>query len=146
MTYPDNCIRGISNKGFLIEFAGIMHPTASIFQFKKEDEKGGWIEQSINWEDDESVIQFTLAQTKDNRKLQFEAAAIIPRSEIDRLNRRYNNNDVLKDVLRYERQALEHNRYHGNILLKANIPKRIKQLIVAGLLRAIDPSKIIIQN
>ena len=47
------------------------------------------IEQSINWEDDDSVIEFTLNQrrTSDN-DLQFKAGVVIlSRSKIDELNK-----------------------------------------------------------
>ena len=57
MDYPDNCIRGLS-KGCEITVEGFAPEHA--FYFDNVQRKDGWDEQSINWEDDESVIRFTL--------------------------------------------------------------------------------------
>ena len=128
MNFPENCIRGIPDKSFLINNR---MASPNLFPFQEEYARvDGWIEQSINWEDDDNVIEFTLNQRKDDGKLRFSAGvAIIPRIEIDLLNSR----PVIDGKLSYERYCLEDNPYHGNILLQANIPKPLKRLIIAGL-------------
>lgn len=139
MSFPDNCIRGIPNNSFVLEDGS---PGSHLFHFKSEDAReDGWTEQSINWEDDDSVIKFTLNQTKEDGERQFKAGvAIIPRDEIDRLNKR----PTVNGILSYERRPLEHNQYHGNILLRTNVPKPTMKKIAAGLALAV--SEVILQS
>ena len=119
MSFPDNCIKGILNNSFLVEDDGSI--AAHLFHFKPEHARDdGWVEQSINWEDDESVIEFTLTQRKDDGELQFKTGiAIIPREEIDRLNRR----PTVSGILSYERQTLEDNPYHRKYLTSLGRPQ-----------------------
>ena len=131
MNYPKNSIKGIPNNDFLIEGRTV---APHLFHFEQTRDDGG-LEQSINWEDDESVIGFTLNQRKENGDLQFRAGvAILPCSEIDRLNKR----PAIRGLLSYERNPLDDNPYHGNLLLQANVPKPIMRLIASGLALAIS--------
>ncbi len=139
MELPSNCIKGVSIQDQLID-SDVAAPLLFYFDMnsKRED---GFCEQSINWEDDNEVIDFTLQQKKFDSKLQFKiGAAILPRIEIDNLNKR----DAIKNLLSYERQPLAENPYHGNILLKADVEKRKMKLIAAGMALAV--SKIIEQK
>jgi len=133
MNYPENAIRGIPNNSFLIEDGSV---GSHLFYFKSEHARDdGWIEQSINWADNESVLEFTLRQTKEDGEIQFKAGvAIIPRQEIDRLN----NRPTINGLLSYERRPLDLNPYHGNLLLKANLPKPTMVKIAAGLALAVS--------
>lgn len=139
MSYPENAIKGIPDNSFLIADGSV---GSHLFYFKSEHARDdGWIEQSINWEDDESVLGFTLSQTKEKGEIQFKAgAAILPRQEIDRLN----NRPTIKGLLSYERQPLDNNSYHGNILLKVHVPKPTMKKIAAGLALAV--SKVVVQE
>ena len=139
MDYPGNCIRGIPDKSFLVEDGSV---GSHLFHFKQEHARADrWIEQSINWEDDESAIDFTLSQKREDGELQFKAGVvIISRDEIDRLNNRL----TIGGLLSYERQPLNDNPYHGNILLQARVPKPTMKKIAAGLALAV--SKIVIQR
>ncbi len=134
MSFPDNCIRGIPNTDFMND-DGL--PGSHLFHFKNEHRRDdGWIEQSINWDDDENAISFSLNQRKEDGSLQFKAGVvIIPREEIDRLSRRPT---VIEEALSYERRALEHNPYHGNILLSEKVPKHMMKKLAAGLALAIS--------
>jgi hypothetical protein len=138
MIYPENCIRGIPNSDFLINDGAI---GSHLFYFKTEHKRDdGLIEQSINWEDDDTVIEFTLNQKKENGERQFKAGvAIIPREEIDRLSKR----PTIRDLVTYERQPLQNNPYHGNILLQANVPKPTMKNIAAYL--ALSVSRVVLQ-
>lgn len=132
MAFPDNCIRGIPNDQFISEEGTL---GSDLFYFQDVDRGDGWREQSINWEDDEKAIGLTLAQTRDDGQLQFRAgAAILPRTEIDRINRQ----PTVSDLLDYERDPINGNLYHGNILLKAGTSKRTMKLIAAGLALAVS--------
>ena len=137
MNFPDNGIKGIPNKEFVIDETTV---GSHLFHFKQTQDDG-FIEQSINWEDNEIVIDFTLNQKRENGNLQFNAGvAVLPRSEIDRLNRR----PAIRGLLSYERSPLNDNPYHGNLLLQANVPKAKMRQITAGLALAV--SKIIPQT
>ena len=99
MNYPKNSIKGIPNNDFLIEGRTV---ASHLFHFEQSRDNGG-VEQSINWKDDESAIDFTLNQKKANGDLQFRAGvAILPRSEIDRLSRL----PAIRGLLSYERSPL----------------------------------------
>ncbi|NQS97962.1 MAG: hypothetical protein HQ591_05870 [candidate division Zixibacteria bacterium] len=132
--YPDNCLKGIPNRDFLFGDGTI---ATHLFYFESEDAReDGWKEQSINWEDDESAIDFTLNQKKDG-DLQFKAGiAILPRKAIDRINR----SPMVNGVLSYERKRTEnnHNPYHGNILLKNDVIKSKMKQIAASLALGVD--------
>jgi hypothetical protein len=126
--YPDTCIKGIPNHSFVGPNG---FPSTHLFYFDpphaRED---GWIEESINWEDDEQAIDFTLNQKKDDGTLQFKAGvALIPRGEIDRLN----SQPSIANSLGYERAPLDGNPYHGNLLLQEAVPKAIMKKIAAGI-------------
>ena len=137
MDYPENIIKGIPNNSFLIEGRTV---ASHLFHFNQLRDDGG-VEQSINWEDDESVVDLTLNQRKGDGELQFkEGVAILPRSEIDRLS----SLPTIRGLLSYERSSLDDNPYHGNLLLQANVPDRTMKQIAASLALAI--SGIITQN
>ena len=143
MNYPKNSIKGIPNNSYF--HAGTVG--AHLFYFKQiiDDvaivRDDGAAEESINWEDDECAIDFTLNQRKKNGDLQFgEGVAIIPRSELDRLSRL----PAIRGLLSYERSPLDDNPYHGNLLLPVNVPKPIMKLIAGG--TALGISGIITQN
>jgi hypothetical protein len=133
MSFPDDCIKGIPSDEYLtVEGAVASH----LFYFKAGvDRDDGWAEQSINWEDDDTVIEFTLSQTKADGDFQFKAgAAVISRGEIDRLNDR----PTIRGLLSYERQPIQDNPYHGNLLLRANTSKLTGRIVAAGLALAVS--------
>jgi hypothetical protein len=132
VTYPINCIKGIPNADFLIEDGSI---GSHLFYFKKEHIRDdGRKEQSINWEDDSNAIEFTINQKKDDDSIQFKAGvAIVPRDEIDRLG----NMPTVKGLLSYERQPLDINPYHGNLLLAEGVPNHTMKKLAAGLALAV---------
>ena len=98
----------------------------------------GWKELSVNWDDDENSKNVLLDQKKENGEIQFKAGyAIIPRSELDHLI----SQPTVNGLLSYERSPLENNSYHGNVLLKGNLPKPTIKKIQAGL--ALFVSKVV---
>ena len=134
MNYPKNSIKGIPNDSYLIEGRRV---ASHLFHFDqtRDARVDGVVEQSINWADNESVIDFTLNQKKDNGDLQFRAGvAILPRSEIDRLSRL----PAIRGLLSYERSPLDGNPYHGNLLLQPNVPKLIMKQIAGNIATAIS--------
>jgi hypothetical protein len=136
MDYPGRCIKGIPNDTFLVEDGTV---GSQLFHFKEEHKRDdGFIEESINWEDDRFAIRYTLTQRmerKGKRELQFKAGvAIINREEIDRLKKQL----PVRGRLLYERQRLENNPYHGNILLDGDVPTSVMKMIAAGLALAVS--------
>jgi hypothetical protein len=126
--YPENCIRGIPNKEFVVSERLV---ATHLFFFKREDLRNdGWVEQSINWQDDNGAIEFTLNQTKEDGQLQFNAGvAILPRAEIDRLR----SLAACRDQIAYERQPITGNRYHGNFLLHGSMGQAVMKQVAAAL-------------
>ncbi len=133
MNYPENCIKGIPNNSFLIEDGSV---ASHLFYFKKEHSReDGWIEQSINWDDNTFTIGLTFAQRKENGDLQFKVgAAKIPLEEIDRLSRQ----PTVNGLLSYERQPLKNNPFHGNLLISIEAPAPTMKKIAAGLALAVS--------
>lgn len=130
MDYPDNCLRGIPNDGFLTDDKkGVQ---SSLFAYNLSDPRAdGWIEISINWEDNDQAIPFTLAQNKENGEPKFPSGvAVLPRDRIDAMLMF----PRVKTLLLYERQEkVNENPYHGNILYKEDISKQDKRT-VSGML------------
>jgi hypothetical protein len=133
MSYPDNCIKGITNKTFLLEDGTLRQ---DLFYFHMNDlREDGWIEQSINWEDDKDAVEFTLSQKRSDGEIHFKAGlAIIPIQEVDRLNRR----PTIKGKISYERNPKDDNPYHGNLLLRADTITATRNAIGAGLMLAVQ--------
>jgi hypothetical protein len=133
MSFPNNLIRGIPNADFLVDDGKTVG--THLFYFNKDARDDGWIEQSVNWEDDDYAVEFTLGQLKADGEIQFKAgAARIPREEIDRLRSR----PVISGGLSYERQYLVGNPYHGNLLLRHNISKPTMKMIAASIALAVE--------
>jgi hypothetical protein len=87
----------------------------------------GWLEESINWNDDARAVQFTLEQ-KDDGEWRYEiGVAILQRDEIDLMIRKRG----IADRFKYERRPIQEppNRYHGNLLMKNDIPRQVKESI-----------------
>ena len=113
MSYPDNFLRGVSNKDWLTpDGVGI---SAAVFHFDPSKISNGWVEQSICWEDDESVVDLMLRQKKEGGAIQFKAGVVrVPRSCVHYINKL----PKARELLSYERKELDDNPYHGNLLLK----------------------------
>jgi len=136
MSFPINSLKGILNNSYIVEGGTV---SSHLFFFDdKYIRDDRWIEQSINWQDDENAMTLTLDQKKDDGTYQFKAGvAILPRKEIDRLINKPNVNGKLS----YERQAIKNNPYHGNLLILNEIPKRIMKMWAAVL--AVGVSQIV---
>lgn len=133
MSFPDNCIRGIPNDSYLVQDGSV---GAHLFHFDIGSARtDGWVDQSINWQDDPEAIEFTMDQRKETGERQFQAGVVVvPRAEIDRLSRQ----PTVGGILSYERQPLENNRYHGNLLLQEGVPKPTMKKIAACLAVAVS--------
>ena len=139
MPFPNNFIKGIPNKTYLTS-DGSVGAHLFHFDFEKFNRADGWCEQSINWEDDEHAIEFTLSQMKDNHIHFQEGVVTVALFEVDRINLLQNVNGSLS----YERRQLSDNKYHGNLLLSSDINKAKMKMIAACI--ALAASKVIAQK
>lgn len=137
MNFPENCLRGIQQKDKILEDGFV---ATDVFYFDDNHVKeNGDFEQSINWEDDEGAIPFTLAQKRSDNSLQFRGGvAILSRADSDRISKLPAGNG-----LSYERQKLDDNPYHGNLVLTGSMSK-VRRRAIAGTL-AVHVVKIIPQ-
>jgi hypothetical protein len=136
MPYPDCCLKGIDLKDAISDDGEI---GSHILYFKVAERPLSWEKQSINWQDDDSAIGFTLGQTNQDGTLQFKyGVLVLSRYEIDRIN----NRPQISGILSYEREPLQYNDYHGNLLLAAGVSKK-KMKQVAATLVAYATEKIV---
>jgi hypothetical protein len=126
MSYPDNFLRGVSDKNLLTpDGAGV---SAAVFHFALSKINNEWLEQSICWEDDVSVVGLMLGQKKEGGAIQFKAGVVrVPRSCVHYINKL----PQIKEVLSYERKELDENPYHGNLLLKKDAHKMTMHKVAA---------------
>jgi len=116
----NNVLRGLSADDWVSDgFA-----TAAAFQFKYEPSalKDGCSANSICWEDNTEVVNLMLLQERDGH-YQFKAGiGRIPREDLERLMKLL----TFRGILSYERDPVEGNPYHGNILVstKSSIAQR----------------------
>ena len=126
MSYPENCLRGISSPNFIIQ--GMVGSGAFLFDDKNRQD--GWAECSVNWQDNDGVVDFTLSQTNPDGSSKFKGGALsIPLSELDRLK----TLPSISGVLSYEREQIDGNIYHGNILLISGTGSPVKNAVLANL-------------
>ncbi len=136
MSFAENFIKGIPHKEHLTKEGGV---ATHLFEFKTSATRTDQLlEQSINWEDQEGVAAFTLQQTKSDGTILFREGLVkIPLEEIKQINKRPSVNNVIS----YERQPLDNNPYHGNLLIPESISKPTRNQISAAI--AIVASKLI---
>jgi len=120
--FPETCIRGIDKLKHVYQDTDTV--SSQLFvpdnrTSEKRADKGQ--ETSINWEDDDSVLEFTLDSRDENdqNKLLFPHGAVkLPRQIIDNVINEANTINAIA----YERDRLPHNDYHGNIVFQVGLP------------------------
>ena len=131
--YPNRFIRGIANRDCLRDQSGTLSVSniggaAFTFSPQPNHTDGKW-ELSVNWEDDNDAISFTLSQKKEGR-IQFRVGVVIlPRTAIDEINK----SPSTPNWLSYERLSVNDNKYHGNLLVNSDLHRQNKRLL-SGLL------------
>jgi hypothetical protein len=134
MDYPEKMLRGISDPSGINEDG---RPSAAAFHFvTRNDRPDGFEEASINWMDDKKSIDILLSQCKEGSSVpQFKSGvAILPKSWVDTMM----NNPAGKGIIDYERNKLPNNKYHGNLLRLASLPKSQKTMISATLAMGVE--------
>jgi hypothetical protein len=125
MSYPENCLRGLSSKDMLQEDGTI---AGHAFYFTKVDNRtDGCQELSINWQDDDKTIEFTINQTSPRGGLQFKyGVAVLPLAALNKICKQLT---LIAGLVSYERKPTEENPYHGNILLRESVsPHTMKSI------------------
>jgi len=120
--YPATFLRGIPHDGNQY-FDNRGNATGYIFRpHSNQQPANGFYEQSINWEDNDTVVRFTLSERKSDNTLRYKGgAARVLREEIDRIGQEvpfigvvaYNRDPIEANSAK----GIEENPYHGNLLL-----------------------------
>ncbi len=129
--FPAFCLRGLRTKDYVVQDAlGItLGISGMAFEPDVNTEAlraDGKIETSINWEDDDYALDFTL---RDSRNATFGVARL-QKSKIDEANFLPNPPTIPPGQrVFYERAPEDKNDYHGNIIYFAKIHKTFRRLI-----------------
>jgi hypothetical protein len=131
---PPCCLRGIRKRGWLYEApsGSFVHQEAFMpgETCSVEGNGTGWLETSINWEDDDRAVEFTRAQKSEKGQLLNPHGVVrLPVTAIDHCMA---NTPIAKTFAR-ERRVLTGNRYHGNLLFEPSLPKQMIRML-AGML------------
>jgi hypothetical protein len=121
-------------------------PNPGVFYFQENHVRvDGLIGESVSWEDDGNAVEFTLAMRhvsgRNAGELQFKGGvAVLPRSDLDHLA----GTSMVCNALSYNREALDENPYHGNLLLRPGLPaRRVARIAsqIAGLVSTVHLQK-----
>lgn len=130
--YADACIRGVRKADWIVD--GVVSTLAFVPDYKtKEIREDQAFETSINWEDDDKVISYTL-----NQPTSIHGALRLPRSVIDNVSGLPRSLNCLK----YERKIAHNNPYHGNILFSSSLSTHIIRQIAGSLALGVTPQNI----
>jgi len=121
---PSHCLRGLRRKDWV---DGTVVQTLAFIPDRTTS--GGpadeFHETSINWEDDETVLAFTL-----DRRLQSEhGVARLSRVQIDSIRQLR----TCIGQLEYERKTEDDNPHHGNLLYRKGCTKPLEKMIASAL-------------
>lgn len=124
-----DCLKGVINDEPIF---GERFDYSVFSDCKPVDELVGWEGSSVNWDlTDGGALEELLKRTKKGHP-QFKAGVIrIPRSEIDKIIKRYGS-----DILGYELREDNGNKYHGNILFSLGLKPRQKTTITSLIVNA----------
>ena len=127
--FPNLCIRGIQKAKHVHTDTDTVSSLLFIPDNRtRELRSDGGDETSINWEDNDSVLEFTLDSKDENNptSLAFPHGAVkLPRKILDEVV----NSPTTYDSIKYERQELPHNPFHGNIVFRAGLPNHTITMI-----------------
>ena len=139
---PANCLRGIHNTlSKNKKQLSVDNLNAGHFIFNpNEDREDDFDEMSINWWLNDDVVIFTLDQKNAKGRYKFKhGAALLGVEEINNIRGWVK----LFDDIRLEREEIDGNAYHGNILVRKNVPGNRRNLF--GSLMAIHVKEIYVR-
>ena len=122
--FPAACLRGLRKKDHLTD--GVVNTAAYIPDPRTaEGRADNGAEVSVNWEDDDTVLAFTLSK----REATGFGVARLPRARIDDIASQPGS----VGALWYERASLDDNTFHGNLLFLATLKGPRQKMIAAAL-------------
>ena len=126
-SYPNSFYRGITEQYYK---NGYLLPES--FHIDKETgRRDGYDEISITWNDEANSFVVIASQLNERTGiLQFPAG--IAEIQKDEFEDRMRPHLIIKNIS-YERAPLENNKYHGNILLRADLDKTMRTMIKSQL-------------
>jgi len=117
--FPSFCLRGVGNE-FDLTANGLVH--SSLFSFSKQSALNpNFKEISINWQDDDESVSLLhqALKTDGSKKYKYGVAKFLT-NDIDLVAAYF----LVIGSFKYERNKLESNPYHGNLLLSNAVKKR----------------------
>lgn len=122
-----HCLRGIRNPDWLINGWDGVRGIAFEPNYKTADHREDKaVETSINWEDDNSVLAFTL---RDRQNAAYGAVKLTCHVLEAANELPFLKSSGLKRVVYYEREPLKNNPYHGNLVFSSDLPRPVVNLI-----------------
>lgn len=138
--YPEDFYRGISDSSAVDEFGYVQ---MGAFQFSNYDALGrngdGFLELSINWNDDDGALAKLLTQKKEGQDIpQFNVGyCTIQTKDLQKIFRVYIRdrkfNYERRPIEKNEAEGIEENPYHGNLLIHKDIDRPTKRNIQSTL-------------
>ena len=127
LDFPNYCIRGIRKKSFFYDDTDTASSALYIPDSRtSKDRSDGGSETSINWEDNDKVLEFTLQSLDENSLIAFPYGAVrLARNALDDVNKLASTINTIT----YERQERPGNPYHGNIVYKSGLAHHIITMI-----------------
>jgi hypothetical protein len=127
--YPDSCLRGIRKSDF---WANDNFVRSTAFEPDPKSARGdGYIDASIDWEDEEA----TIAITKENPN-SANGIVRLQRQDIDEIIMENEGKLDFHNSLRYERAPIggsKPNPYHGNLRFAQNLPGPLRGMLTTRL-------------
>ena len=124
--YPESFFRGLSPNN--VHQDGFLMPESfHIDDGKASGREDGFDEISITWNDEEAAFEVIASQINSRTtEIQFSAGiSIIQTKEFERQMKP----QMMANNVDYERRPTSNNKYHGNILVRADLRKDIKNMI-----------------
>ncbi len=124
--YPESFFRGLSPNN--VHQDGFLMPESfHIDDGKASGRDDGFDEISITWNDEEAAFEVIASQINTRTaEIQFSAGiSIIQTKEFERQMKP----QMMANNVDYERRPTSNNKYHGNILVRADLRKDIKNMI-----------------
>ncbi|MGQ0594332.1 MAG: hypothetical protein ACT4QB_17305 [Gammaproteobacteria bacterium] len=134
-TYPAACLRGLRKKEWIVEDPKSgLRVCGDAFTPEKAAEPRdwceNWLETSVNWEDDHTVVGETRAQRSEKgHPLNPQGVARLTVDAIEE-SRRLVRVDAR---LRYERRSQPGLEHHGNVLFDHQLPKQMQRMVAGAL-------------
>ncbi|HRW07674.1 MAG TPA: hypothetical protein P5121_21375 [Caldilineaceae bacterium] len=130
--FPKRFFRGVGREKYVDEFNLISHEVFVPNKKTAEYREDSGYETSINWEDNEEVLEFTFK----DRQISPHGVVGANTEEIQNANSKPNLKTLIENLGRlvfHERAALDTNPFHGNIVFSCDLPKAAQRAICSHL-------------